>query len=640
LTALSGAARAGLNLPFLQRGALLSASKSAYWRYEMVELRAHAQGTLTPAQQPLLEARFFRDGRPIGGIRGKEACLLRWDANIQAWTGRWPIPFNPSLGELEARLAAPADPGQGERHVQSLGPGSEAVLWVKPGEWLASCRFQVRGRKPYAVPPGFGVMTLEPGSHNYKFRDPDGRADRPEGLDRLFDWARFMEADAFWHCGVQTQIWSKTRDETWPWAKDHLDQVWNLAQRAQREGVPYGAYMLTFLVGGDYKRSDYDFTKAYDRESGGLKTLRFVSMGDPLRQRHLAAIIKRLGGTPGISYIGMDYVRNDSGGLEFTDQFLYDLGLQAPAELRDAPPEARQRWLGRILALDLDTATQKQWDWWRAHKVAQVVKGILDEAKVSQPIWVFSLGWQQGHQHGQDPRMLIDAGISFNAPMFYEADGEQFPVMLQDWRRYLNKTGGSLVMGQVVDAPLLHPRPGLNGPEEHYQRQMETLELLGPVTDQLGFFWHDINRAASGGRAPSNSREWALAGASTFSRLREAAGTVPVSLQITVGEGGPPIRSVVRVSNLTKAVLDKVRIEPVWTSGLGRTQPGPVWVRDLQPGESRDLSFTADLTERIVREHYRNGAAMERMLAFKARLPGDPHWPRSAFAFKYWKQAP
>jgi hypothetical protein len=81
-------------------------------------------------------------------------------------------------------------------------------------------------------------------------------------------------------------------------------------------------------------------------------------------------------------------------------------------------------------------------------------------------------------------------------------------------------------------------------------------------------------------------------------------------------------------------------VEPVWTSGLGASKPGATWVRDLQPGESRDLSFSVEVTERYVREHYRVGAPTERMLAFKARSPGDSRWPRSAFAFKYWKLNP
>jgi hypothetical protein len=634
---LAASAHAGLDLPFLSRGAGLSTSKAAYWRYEMVELRAEAQAGLLPASHPWLEARFFRKGQLMPGLLGREACLLRWDANVHAWTGRWPIPFNPELGEVEARLATPAEPGQGELHKHRLGPGTGAELWVLPGQWLASCRFQIRGRKPYEVPKGFSVMTLEPGMHRYRFPGPDGGL---RGSANLFQWARFMQADAFWHCGVQTQVWSDRRDETYPWSKEHLDRVWELAAMAQAQGIAYGPYMLTFLVGGDYQKTDYEFTKAYDFNTGGLRTLRFVSMADPLRQRHLAAIIKRLGATPGVSYIGMDYVRNDTGGLEFTDQFLYDLGIEIPQELRDAPAQERQLWLGRILALDLDASLQVQWDWWRSHKVALVVKGILDEAQVKQPIWVFSLGWKQGHQHGQDPRMLIDAGIGFNSPMLYEADQAQFPAMLGDWQRYLKGTGGSLVLGQVVDAPLLHVRPGFNGPEEYYQRQMESLEQLGPVTDQLGFFWHDVNRGLSGGRSSSNIREWALAGSASASRLRESVGTVPLRLDVFIGGSPPLLTGTVRVQSLVKQPLKRIRFQPVWTAGLGRISLGPQWIKDLRPGEMRDLTFSVQVTERFVRSRYRDAAPVERMLAFQAQPMDDPQWKRPAVAFKYWKSQP
>jgi hypothetical protein len=224
--------------------------------------------------------------------------------------------------------------------------------------------------------------------------------------------------------------------------------------------------------------------------------------------------------------------------------------------------------------------------------------------------------------------------------MFYEADGDQYPAMLQDWRKYLDKTGGSLVLGQVVDTPLLHVREGLNGPEEYLQRCQESLDLLGPVTDQLGFFWHDINRAASGGRTASNAREWALTGASSFTLLRQAAHILPVSLEIQVGGAAPMLTGTVRITSLAKKTLDRVRLEPIWTSGLGRTTPGPLWIRDLEPGEVRTLSFTAEVTERYVHERFRAQARAERMLAFKARVPGDPAWPHSTFAFKYWKAQP
>jgi hypothetical protein len=626
---------AKLELPFLRSGLRLSTTKPAYWRYEMVEFQIDTLGGgISPAEDPLLEVQVYKDGQRSRGIPGRESCLLRWDANVQAWRGRWPIPWNPELGEYEGRLLAPARGENGEEHSFFSGPGLSRSVRVQPERSLAQCTFRIRGRKPYEVPPGFSVVSLEPGAINYRFPGPEGGYRSPQ---KVFDWMQMMEADAFWHCGIQTQVWSGEDKDSLPWSKNHLDMVWEYAEEARRRGVPYGPYMLTFLVGGDYLKTDYDFTLSYDRHSGSLKPIRFVSMADPRRQRDITAILKRLAATPGVSYIGMDYVRANTGGLEFTDEFLADLDLDVPDALRSATVDQRRRWLGRELAQDNDKRLQHQWDWWRAHRVSLVLKGILEEAKVPQPIWVFSLGWKQGHQHGQDPRMLIDAGISFNSPMFYEADQEQYPVMLADWQRYLGRTGGSLVLGQVVDTPLLHPRPGLNGPEEYVQRHMDSLDQLGPVTDHLGFFWHDINRAVAGGRSAYGSREWAMAGATAASHLREAVGVVPIRLDVSVAGVAPLIHGTVTIRSLSKHNLDKLRVEPVWTPGLGDVTPKHWWVRDLGPGEARTLSFSTQVTPRFVRERYRGRAAEERMLAFRARVWQSQEWPRSAFAFSYWK---
>jgi hypothetical protein len=627
-----------VDLPFLHAGWTLTSAKPAYWRYEMVELQAQPVGLgLAARQQPLLEVRFFKDGRPVSGMPGREACLLKFDPNTRSWRGRWPIPWNPVLGAYEARLADPAPEGEGVEHASFGGPGLTRTVRVREGSWLAACPFTLRGLKPKALPPGFSVVTLEPGAHRYSFPGPDGG---PKDQANAFAWARFMEADAFWHCGLQTQVWPGEPASELPWSSEHVAAVERFAAEAQAQGVPYGAYLLTFLVGGDFKRTDYEFTLSYDRATGRLAPIRFVSMGDARRQRDLVAALKRLAATPGVSYIGLDYVRANTGGLEFTDEFLADLGIDLPAGLSQASVEERRLWLGRSLAQEQDKRLQHLWDWWRAHKVSLVLKGILDQVKPAQPVWVFSLGWKQGHQHGQDPRMLIDAGVSFNAPMFYEADQEQYPVMLADWQRYLGRTGGSLVFGQVVDQPLLHARPGFNGPEEHYQRQLDTLAQLGPYTEHLGFFWHDLNRAVAGGRSGEGLREWAIAGAASFSRLREAAGTVPLSLSLGLGAGLSPtaaVQGTLSVRNLTAARLERVRVDGVWTPGLGVLAPRSWWLRDLAPGESRDLTFTATLTDRYVRARYHAGPGQERMVAFKARVLDAPQWPRSAWAFQYWR---
>lgn len=629
-----------LKLPFLNAGLRLSTSKPAYWRYEMVDFQVDEaggggvdRGDGILAGESVLEVDIFKAGKQVIGLPGQEACLLRWDGNLQAWHGRWPIPFNPVLGVYEARLAQPAGAGQGREHVFFSGPGLTRTVRVAEGRWLARCSFTLRGRMPTLFSPGFSAVTLEPGA-SYTFPSPEGFG---RGPMNAFAWARFMEADAFWHCALQTSWWPGQAAADLPWDRRDLQAMRAYAAQAPSQGVAYGAYMLTFLVGGDFQKTDYEFTLGYDARTNKLVPLRFISMEDSKRQREIIAALRLLSHTPGVAYIGMDYVRSNTGGLEFTDEFLDDFNLEVPAELRGATVQDRRLWLGRHLAYDHDRRLHELWDWWRAHKVSLVLKGMLDEARVSQPVWVFSLGWKQGHQHGQDPRMLIDAGVSFNSPMFYEADQDQYPILLGDWRHYLAKTGGALVLGQCVDARLLHPRPGFNGPEEHYQRQIEALQALGPLVNRLGFFWHDLNRAREGGHSPEGMREWALCGASSFARLREAAGTVPVSLSVTASGAEPELSGTLKVLNIGKTRLGELRVAGLWTPGLGDFKPRNWWILGLAPGEERDLTFTVSVTPRFVRARFRAGAPSERMVAFRAEVMRDPAWPRSDIAFTYWK---
>jgi hypothetical protein len=410
-----------------------------------------------------------------------------------------------------------------------------------------------------------------------------------------------------------------------------------IAGEARLQGLSYGTYILTFLVGGDYDKTPYTFTTSYERASDSLINLRFISMGDSRRHQHLAAMIQELDQIEGVNAIGFDYVRNDTGSLEFVDEFLADMGYRLPASLRDGSLAERQLWLGRLLSLDTLIPLEAQWDWWRAQKVARVMKGIIDQAKPSKPLFIFSLGWKRGHQHGQDPRMFIDAGINFKAPMFYEVDTAQMAVLLEDWKSYLSGQGGSFVFGEPVDSMLLKNSRGMNGPEEHYLRQVETLAALNPLASHVGLFWHDINRAIAGGRGPQSMREWAIAGAASFSRLRENAGVVPIRADILEDAAESPlgITFTVRITNLTGERIPLLRVDGVRVPGISLYQPTALDVPSLKPFESREMSWMALKVERVIKERYRAQTPDMRMLALRARVPGSEKYRRPSFAFKY-----
>lgn len=623
-----------LELPSMQTSPAFSAGKAQYWRYEMVELSLDSKGApFKPGSVQALEAVIRFEGREVQGIHGREHALLLWDPNRGMWRGKWPIPWNPRLGQYSAELLAP-DP-KAALHRLYGGPAGDWEVRNDPAaEPMARAAFTVRGKKAAELPPGFSVMTLEPGKSPYNaFPGVDG--EKPSWF-RILEWARFMHADALWHGAGQTQVWGRLKDSDFPWDQTHLKMARQLAGEAKIQGMGFGAYMITFMVEGDFEKTGYTFTTGYEHASDSLVNLRFVSMADPRRQRDLVALAREFDRMDGVSYIGFDYVRNDTGALEFIDEFIADMGYKLTDELKNGSLKDRQLWLGRLLALDTIVPLETEWDWWRAHKVAGIFKSMMDQARLSKPCFIFSLGWKRGHQHGQDPRMFIDAGVSFNSPMFYEVDTEQFGILMDDWKAYLSGQGGSFVFGQPVDTVLLHNSRGLNGPEEHYQRQVDTLGLLGPLADHVGFFWHDINRAFTGGRGPDSMREWAIAGAASFSRLRESAGTVPMRAEILDGTETPlGITFTVRVTNLTNTRLSLLRLDGVRVPGIDQYQPSSIDIPGLKPFEARELSWMAIKGQREVKERYKDSAPDLRMLALRCRMPNNAEWKRPSFAFRY-----
>jgi hypothetical protein len=576
-------------------GITLQSDQCEYWRYDEVLLSASGSTPrIKPERQAVLDAQVLFGGQQVPGAGGRVRVLLRWQPERGAWVGHWPIPFGPRLGEYTAELLMP--PSQGVADPAYSGPKSLWPLTLPSGRHpIASCRFVVKGRDPMALPAGFSAMTLEPGRAGYStFSDVSGTS---VGWRSILDWAHFMQADAFWHCAGESQVWHEFKTSDYPFAQDGLEMVPRLSARAHRLGLAYGAYILAYVVlGPNYLKAPCTFSTAYSPATGQLKPCRFISLGDERRQDDLVGLIQRLDGMPHVDAVGLDYLRTDFGGLEFTDQFIQDMDLKLGQE--GGSLEARQAWLGRIITLHQDPVIEELWQWWRAQKVAHVVQAILERAKPCKPVWVFSLGWMQGHQHGQDPYMLYDAGISFSAPMFYEVAERSYPFMLKDWSDYLDHAASpaSLVVGQPVDGRLLGEDAGRLGPMLQDQRQRMALRALGQRAS-LGMFWHDLNRALWGGRSQATAREWALAGACSFAALREASGAIPSALGLSLSAAaGGGLQMEVRVENRGAQPLRGLALEAQMAPGVEAFSPASWALPDLAAGASATFSAQVKLS--------------------------------------------
>lgn len=612
-----------------------SSTKAEYWRYEFVELTVAEKGAGVSGKQfPILAAKIKKDGQDASSFSGREILPLFYDSSAKMWRGKWPLFWNISPGDYRAELLRP-DGKAPESEIYG-GPAGNFQARFVPRDSVASVAFKIQARQPMDLPPGFCAMTLEPGRASYNaFPGVNGEK---SSWFRLLEWARFMHADAFWHDAGMTHIWGRVNEKNFPWDRSHLAMAKLIASEAKSQGLSYGVYTVSFRVEGNYEKTPYTFTTAYDHICDDLEHPRYISVTDSRRQQDLVALLKELDAVDGVTWLGLDYVRNNNGGLELVDEFLQDMGFYLSPEMKAGALEERQKWLGRLLVKKDDQRLEGLWNWFKAHKTCEVVRDILTRAQVKKPVWMFLLGWKQGHQHGQDPFMFVDAGISLIAPMFYEVDPARLELMIKDWQAYLKRGAGALVVGQPVDSPLLHNFRNLNGPEEHYQRQMEALDGFKGLTNQMGFFWHDINRALAGGRGPEPMREWVIAGASTFSRLRESVGLVPVHVEILEGAliTLASVEFKIKVTNLQAEPIPLLRLDGLRTPGLNEYQPAYLDVMNLKAFESRELTWMGHWGDRQLKEKYQDAAPEMRMLALRARVPGSEKWKRPDFAFRYF----
>src|SRR6185295_16693158 len=153
------------------------------------------------------------------------------------------------------------------------------------------------------------------------------------------------------------------------------------------------------------------------------------------------------------------------------------------------------------------------------------LKSMLEEAKMTKPVFTFTLGWQMGHQHGQDPAMFVDAGVNFNHIMLYEGDRNTLASMKRQWPDYLSRG--------------------------------------------VGMFWHDLYRMIYGIRGPYSTMEWLVSGGKAFSSMQQAQGLSPIEVAVVAPKeipGGVPVPISVVVRNHSPENLKGVVLHQIDTT--------------------------------------------------------------------------
>lgn len=469
------------------RSIVLTTPKGSYLHHEIIPVHLKTRNPflirLWKKDPPRLAVQ--KDGEVVTTVGGLDTFAFRYDADHGLWVARWPCPWNAPTGAYLPTLALP----------------------VPQRKHLKAQPFQISRRKPKKISDKMTVLTFENiyPLATLKVPTPQGEVRDWRGL---VDWAQFLGVDAFWILAGLTPGLSKKGGGEEVWVSYNFPLLAALGQECHRRGIRFGVWAVAYATQpGSRKLPRYEYALEY--ENGNFKPTRSISLRDPQRPRDLAQLLQKLEAIPEVDMVGLDYIRNVFGGYELADDFARQMpGVRLPPDWWSLAAEQRMRSFALEKIGRQDRRLIDQWQWWRAHRAAQIVAQIRSELKTRKPLWVFTLSWEKGWHHGQDPVMMNDAGADLDAVMLYEANQIQFETLLKDWHRYLKSSHVQVLAGNVLDWPLHQKSANPPAPTLFYDRLMQGYRKLYSDRPAKGIFIHDLSRALWGRRGPYSTAQW------------------------------------------------------------------------------------------------------------------------------------
>lgn len=608
----------------------LRTDKEIYFHDDLVQLTLRpsseeARQILRKSTSPVI-AWVEYGGKPVVTVGELEKMRLAFDKAQGEWRARWPIPWNATDGDYSLRLATAVLPS---------GLGS-----IQEGQ------FSVASRKFEAVPAGFGVLTLEGLGSLARFKGPKG-GDPHVGA--MAEWAEFIGADAVLLQGAESSGYSKKLSSSFPWQMRSVEPVTALAKACHERGIKLGVYVLSYMVGGPPEFSpDYvygwHYQKGHPVAGLDLPVRRGISIRDQKRPGDIVKVLDRWASVDGVDFVGLDYIRPVFGGNELVDDFVREMpGVQKPDGYDGWSPTQRMAWIarGRYIAPrasmrnDLKFKTTDQWFWYRAHRTAGVVRKIAEGFGHKKPIWAFTLSWQKGWEHGQDPSMMRDAGVDMNGIMLYEADSQQYRGLLQQWNAYTGDSKFNLVVGDTFDWNLHQNTLNPAGPEDMVRRTMAAVEQFQEGQPVRGIFTHDLARALRGNLGPYPPLEWFLAAGSAMTRLREIHHRTPFRLSLRIPKDVTPGESLHGTVTLDSKTVDPPVTVELYSSSDMDLSPSVIhltpevssgsFVARWKPNNRSPLRGNRAF---VAARSFQSGRSKERCLIHMTYVQGRPSDPR------------
>ncbi len=432
--------------------------------------------------------------------------------------------------------------------------GKYTVEFHKEGGRVKYHSFYVAGRTKAESKEIFKIWTVENGGYYNRLKSDfiDTTKFHFENIPRWADHAGFNTI--FFLMG-QTDTTSSSVSDSEPWIKPPYESWRWFAEQMDRYKL--GAFTGAFLCfGGSHGRiRDYDFSYTVDIEGEKLYRNSFVSITDEKRIKDIIDISVEADKNPHIGWIGLDYIRAGSGGFENWKEFSEIFSIRIPG----GTEREKMFNLGSSIRSGKGFVREK-WRYYRAYKSAQVITRV--KQSIGKPLWTFTLGWEQGHSHGQDPVMFFDAGADMLLVMFYEATYGEHESMMKSWEAYLDGvTGLPLVAGQEVDVVMNDsPLPGRTGPEEMRRRFRTNISVLKKNRNFKGLFLHDMVRTFNGRILPHYSEEWLFVTGELFHSIDEA-----LRLEVSSRDRGNTITFELKNRSSDSIILSSIDFFPrIW----------------------------------------------------------------------------
>lgn len=442
---------------------------------------------------------FFQDSSPESQSRLKAVYLPDW---------------NEKEGSYEIKLY------YGEKQLES----DEKII------------FTLKRRPLPFVKKGISIVDLEMNDSikNRTFKNPAGlTSDYPA----ILEWAQFMNADALWILSGETTSFKKRPAQNMPWDKGPLENLNLLKKIAGQYDIDIGAYIMSFYVPGKYGVPErYKAGIGYNSNNDYLYPSKHISLVSEQRIQDIIDLAHQFQNDPYIAYIGFDFIRTGrADGYELGPAVIDETNIKTPPDWETLSVQEKIKWFARKVEVEKDPLIIEKWRWWRAHQVAEIVHRIIEEAQITKPVWVYTLGWNHGKEHGQDPVMFFDAGITIDAVMLYEANRQQFARLLDHWKSYIEKGEGNIIVGNCIDYTLLDS-DSLSPPEELFRRNVQGYRNILKNGFASGIFIHDLARAFWGRKGGHLMKEYALAYVSSVHSLKKDLGVLDLLVDVTVDD--------------------------------------------------------------------------------------------------------